>query len=318
MQATRRRFLGIAAAGTALGLAALTGFRSASASTIWRGIALGAPAKIVIDGNPADARKVIAEVTNEVERLEGQFSLHRINSAISRLNRDGRLDNPDPDFLSLMSIAGQIHQASGGDFDPTIQPLWQRFAEEQFDGQRSLEDSSATGWQSVSYSSDQIMFERQDMAITLNGIAQGYITDRIAELLTGAGLNHVLVDMGELRTIGARSNGSRWPVKLRGRHVEETSLQMRGGRALAVSHSKGTTFDQPGCLGHIIDPRQGRPMESNRFIAVEAKTAAQADGLSTALCVGDRKNIRSTLKHFPGSNLVADQDIFRVTTETGD
>ena len=52
------------------------------------------------------------------------------------------------------------------------------------------------------------------MAITLNGIAQGYITDKVGDLLRAAGFEHVLVNMGEQLAIGPKWSGK----VLDGRH----------------------------------------------------------------------------------------------------
>ena len=41
-------------------------------------------------------------------------------------------------------------------------------------------------------------------AITLNGIAQGYATDRVVDVLRARGLSTTLVNMGEIRALGAR------------------------------------------------------------------------------------------------------------------
>ena len=35
------------------------------------------------------------------------------------------------------------------------------------------------------------------MSITLNGIAQGYITDKVTEILANFGISNTLVNMGE-------------------------------------------------------------------------------------------------------------------------
>lgn len=48
-----------------------------------------------------------------------------------------------------------------------------------------------------------IEFERPGMQLTLNGIAQGFITDHISTRLKDAGYQHVLVELGETRAIGA-------------------------------------------------------------------------------------------------------------------
>ena len=40
------------------------------------------------------------------------------------------------------------------------------------------------------------------MGLTLNGIAQGYATDRVVAILRSEGIEHSLVDMGESRALG--------------------------------------------------------------------------------------------------------------------
>ena len=43
------------------------------------------------------------------------------------------------------------------------------------------------------------------MGLTLNGINQGYATDRVVEILRSEGIEHSLVDMGESRGVGGPS-----------------------------------------------------------------------------------------------------------------
>lgn len=303
MWMNRRRFIGIAAAGSAAGLASLARFPTASAGTVWQGIALGAPAKIVTDGEPALAHLLVSAVLAEIERLEMLFSLNRSDSAICVLNRTGRLDRPDPDFLALLSISNRINAASGGAFDPTIQPLWTRSAQEQFGISPVAQARPVTDWDAVRFSSAQVSFARPGMAMTLNGIAQGYITDRVAGILAEGGLNHVLVDMGEIRALGP---GKVWPIRLAGPKYRllKNTVRLRGGLALAVSHSKGTTFDEQGRYGHIIDPFAGTPLEDDRLICVQAPSAVVADGLSTALCAADAQMATTIIDQFPDARLV--------------
>ena len=61
---------------------------------------------------------------------------------------------------------------------------------------------------------EAIALARPGMALTLNGIAQGFIADRVARLLQAEGLRGVLVDAGELRALGGHPDGGGWPVTL--------------------------------------------------------------------------------------------------------
>ena len=306
MPMNRRRFLAFAAAGTASGLAGLGQPGFAAQATVWEGVALGARARITIDHDPHEARQLIAAMTGEIARLEGLFSLYRADSAISRLNRDGRLDHPVPDFLSLLSVCDRINTASGGAFDPTIQSAWAALAERYKGGNDAAARAAINvGWKDISFAPREIAFARPDMAITLNGIAQGYITDRIAALMRDAGLNHILVDMGEMRSVGPRKDGSAWPIGIGA--VRDEAKQMRlilkADRALAVSHSRGTVFDPEGRMGHILDPTRGRPVPQNRHVAVEASSAVLADGISTALCVTGEEGTGRLADAFPGADI---------------
>ena len=139
------------------------------------------------------------------------------------------------------------------------------------------------------------------MAITLNGIAQGYITDRVADLLTAQGLRQVLVDMGEIRALGGRRDGSGWPVHIAassGNRLARRTVLL-DNRALATSATLGTTFDAAGRLGHIVDPRTGYPVSEPRQVTVEAPSATIADGLSTALCLMSGNDAGGVLGTFP-------------------
>jgi thiamine biosynthesis lipoprotein len=288
---SRRRFIAISAAALAAGPAL------AAPGRRWTGIALGARASITL-AHP-DADSIVAAARAEIDRLEGVFSLYRTGSALSRLNREGVLDAPPFELVECLGIAGAVHAATGGAFDPTVQPLWAAYAEAYAAGTRPTETSltearGRVGWSSVMVSPSRISFERHGMALTLNGIAQGYVADRVARLLEARGLRDILIDTGEFRALGGMSNGADWPVGL-----------ARGGmvglrdRALATSAPLGTTFDPAGTVGHILDPRTGRPAPaSDRSVSVTAPTAALADALSTGLCLLDERETGDVIGKF--------------------
>ncbi|MGO4910402.1 FAD:protein FMN transferase [Pseudorhodobacter sp. W20_MBD10_FR17] len=294
---TRRRFLAISAAAFALPAAA----KSQQVYT-WSGMALGARATIRLAH--ADAPAITARAAAEIERLEDVFSLYRRNSALSRLNQNGALGAPPFELLECLSLAGAVHQATGGLFDPTVQPLWAVYAEAAVqsqtpDAQKIDAAMAMTGWEGMSLEADRISL-RPGMALTLNGIAQGYIADRIAGLLEGEGLQDILIDTGEFRAIGQQPQGGAWPVSLaQGGGVALTS------RALATSAPLGTFFDPAGTLGHILDPRTGLTAAPRwRGISISSGSAALADGLSTAACLMEtREQIEASLVTFRDSRL---------------
>ncbi len=309
---TRRRFVAISAAAAGSTLFSGAAAKQQSQTFHWKGVALGAEASLRIDGiEPAVGEAIAARCRDEIDRLEGLFSLYRSDSAIARLNQTGALDSSDPDILALMSMARAVHDATGGAFDPTVQPQWAALAE-RYAGSKTQDadfaalHSPAAGFVHVRVDAEQISFDQPGMAITLNGIAQGYVTDRIAALLRAEGLHHVLVHVGEFRAVGPRSDGAGWPIGIKapGQAGGVARTIMLSDSALATSEPLGTTFDNAGTIGHILDPRSGEPALRRRSVSVEAPSAALADALSTAFCIMRDGEITAALDAFPGARLV--------------
>jgi thiamine biosynthesis lipoprotein len=129
-----------------------------------------------------------------------------------------------------------------------------------------------------------VRFGRAGMQVTLNGIAQGYITDRISELFRNEGLDHALVDLGELRALGGRDASEAWragiqdPFKASNILAEVPLMDS----ALATSGGYGFKFDRSGRINHIFDPGTGVSPHRYASVSVVAGDATTADALATA------------------------------------
>jgi len=107
----------------------------------------------------------------------------------------------------LLSISRDIHQLTQGAFDPSIQPLWNLYADhfrrnpktETPPSERSIKDTlKLVDFNKVDFDTKEIRFAQKGMGLSLNGIAQGYITDKVVELLKQQGVTQALIDMGEI------------------------------------------------------------------------------------------------------------------------
>ncbi|WP_299351252.1 FAD:protein FMN transferase [uncultured Shimia sp.] len=289
---TRRRFLSITAASAALPAMAATPL-----TATWRGNAMGAKVSMKLAGLSQEAAAPIFHaVEAELSRLEGIFSLYRTESQLSQLNREGILHVPAPELLQVLSLSDRLNTASNGAFDPTIQTLWMATARgetgKDLDAARKL-----VGWQEVQFDTSAARLSKPGQALTLNGIAQGYITDRIAALLKRHQLQNVLLDMGEVAALG-QSNTGVWSVGIAapdGAIVKRLQMQ---DRALATSAPMGTPL---GSAGHILSP-QGQGTQ-RALVSVSADQAAVADGLSTTLCLLDEEAGASLVASFPNAKV---------------
>jgi len=301
MIASRRRFLRIAA--SFAGYNALQADRglAAPALHLWRGVALGADCEIQLYHPDAPAaERLIAACVAEARRLEAVFSLYRPDSALCRLNRGATLEDPPADLLRLLSECHEMHDLTGGAFDPTVQTLWNLYAshfsradaDPAGPGPARIAAALAhVGWKKVAFDESRVALA-PGMALTLNGIAQGYITDRVCDLLRREGVGHTIVDMGELRALDTRPDGSLWRVGLENGKREIKHTVELASRAVATSAAAGTAFDTSGKFAHHFDPHTGaaRPIWSS--VSVIAQTATMADGLSTAFSMLPADSIR--------------------------
>jgi thiamine biosynthesis lipoprotein len=328
---SRRRFLSIAAAAAGCGALARLGEAAAAEPPLyrWRGTALGAEASLLIyHPDERQAQRLVEDAVAELRRLEAIFSLYRSDSALALLNRDGALEAPPVELVELLAASQGFGTLTGGVFDVTVQPLWTlyaaHFADPDADPAGPPVAAIAGAARRVDYRRIEVesgrVRLRPGMAVTLNGIAQGYITDRIADQLEAAGLERVLVDLGEMRALGTPSDGDGWPVSVRDpvqpdRVIGEVALRHR---ALATSSGYGTPFERTGRFNHLFDPQTGRCADRYRSVSVMAARATEADALSTAFSLMDEVGIQDCLERRRGvTALLADEVGVRTLTSGG-
>lgn len=280
----RRRFLQVLAASAVapLGLAP-TPVEAAQ----WRGFAFGAEVSINLTGPGADQQ--LTALPALIERIEATFSLYR-PSELTKLNADGAIVAPSNWLNDCLDVCDRLHDLTEGAFDPTVQPLWQALAT----GGDVAAARAAIGWGQVSRAAGVLRLG-PGQALTLNGVAQGFAADLVRAWLARAGFTQALVNLGEYAALGG-------PYTLGIADVVAGQLgqaRLASGRALAASSPRATLVSgQP----HIQHPRGLSPLWST--VAVEADSAALADGLSTALVFADRAAIADRVARIEGVHQV--------------
>jgi thiamine biosynthesis lipoprotein len=327
---SRRGFFKIAAAAAVVpALAAgVRGLAPRGKLYDWQLEVMGAVSELALwHEDPAVAGRTIDQVRSEVARLDGIFSLYRGDSEISRLNRDGFLDNPSWELRDQLSAGRRFSELSGGAFDISVQPLWALYAAHFWSGAGPAQsetsadiDAAARGvaerlvdYRLIDIGPRRIEFGRPGMGVTLNSIGQGFVADRIADMLSEQGFTHVYADLGETRLIGGHPDGRPWRIGLSdpkapahfGRTLELENI------GLAVSGGYGTPFEETGRYNHIFDPRTGLSAAKMTAIAVTAPSAMIANGLATSIYVAGREHAAKILAAYPGARAV-------VTTANGE
>ncbi|GAA6210827.1 FAD:protein FMN transferase [Hyphomicrobiales bacterium 4NK60-0047b] len=273
----------------------------------WQGIVLGSDASILLTTeNETHAKTTIKKMLLEVKRLESYFSLYQKNSLINQLNINGIYKSPPKEFKELITEAVKYSKLSDGAFDPTIQPLFMAYknlnnvnrSEDSIPQPSVKEAINLINWKNIEIANNHIAFKVPQMAITLNGIAQGYITDKAVEILKANGFENTLVNFGEYVGSGSKhpqqNTEHGWNIQLGKTDANETAPEIWNlkNNALAASSHGGYQFNDPKGLHHMLDPRTGSNQPAWREIYVLAETATKADAASTALFASPPKQIK--------------------------
>ncbi len=248
---------------------------------LWRGILFGIEVSIRFrELLTADAKALGEEAHALARKKEAIFSLWDENSELRRLNRDGKLTAPSQDLFKALQLAKELHQKSQGLFDPSVHSYLEWLKAELAEGRDPTSAEKKKRRSLVDFS--QVQITRQSVTLppggelSLNGIAQGYITDAVHDFLKPR-VSSALVNFGEYRVIGQRP----FPVEIRG-----TQESWMLDRALAVSSGSGQRLTTISKENHLIDPFSGDSPPSRRIVAVEAETAWLADALATIVALG--------------------------------
>jgi thiamine biosynthesis lipoprotein len=238
---------------------------------------------------------------DEIDRLEGQLTVYRDDSEVSRLNRLACGDpvRVEERLFGLLQLAERLSTETGGAFDVTAGALVKAWG--FFRGPPSVPDPESLARARARVGMRHLVLDPANrtvhcrcpgLEINLGSIGKGYTLDREAEVLRAdweisCGLLHG--GHSSVYAMGTAPGDSRgWPVGLThpwnpDRRVAVLRLR---DRALGTSAATFKHLEYEGKkLGHILDPRTGWPAELVASASVAAPTAAESDALATAFFV---------------------------------
>jgi len=258
----------------ALAVAALAGAPARDSRTF-----MGAAAEISVTGLEHAAPALQAAFA-ALQDVEDRLSLWK-PSELGRLNAAGGAA-VSPALRAVLSHALELAAASGGAYDPTLEPLVR--AAGGYGGPRRGVGGgerrrllARVGAGKVGVDASGRVQLAAGAALDLSGLARGYAVDQAVEALRGTGASAGLVDVGgsSLRVFGAPLT-----LGLRGPEGGESAW----GTFTLADAALGVSRAEPRGLP-ILDPRTGEPARQVLSALVIAASAMEADGLSTALYV---------------------------------
>ncbi|MEO8408456.1 MAG: FAD:protein FMN transferase [Oxalobacteraceae bacterium] len=246
----------------------------------------------VLHGDALSAQAAIQDALREVRKIDALMSLHQERSQIFQLNRDGIVDAPDSHLLYVLGFAQQLSVLTAGAFDITVQPLWRAFSDARATGalpapEQIAAAKSLVNWRQLEVQQQQLRLHAPGMAITLNGLAQGYAVDLALAALQARGIRHALLDTGEFGSIGNKTPAQPWILGINHPRQADalSALVEMDGRKVATSGDYAMAFSSDFVHHHIFDPASGDSPPALASVTVAAPTGILADGLSTAFMV---------------------------------
>jgi thiamine biosynthesis lipoprotein len=242
-------------------------------------VLMGTTAEVKV-GGLADPTAALDAAFAALARVDEQMSLWK-ESELAALNRTGHGVVSAETFAVVRHALG-VAAASGGAFDPTVEPLV-RAAGGLGEPARSLDPEqrrallARVGYQNVRLDdSTRTVHLAAGARLVLDGLAKGHAADRALRALREAGATSGLVDLGgsTLAVFGE-------PLTI---DLNDPTGEGRPWGAFRVVTAVGTSGgDQRP--GHILDPRTGEPPRGVLQATVVAPSALEADALSTAVMV---------------------------------
>ena len=232
-----------------------------------------------------------AAVLAEIDRLEALFSVYRPESELCRWQRTlGTAQPVSPELLQVLAAAECWRRATGGAFHPAAAELERLWVSEEPRPEvltAGVERIKRPLWRLDSQAGTATRL--QEVALTLNAIAKGYIVDRACAAAAAVpGVRSVLLNLGgDLRLQGPepRVVGIADPACDAENAPPVSRIRLREG-AVATSggYRRGRRIGERW-HSHLLDPRTGRPVEQIASASVVATAAMEADALATAFSV---------------------------------
>lgn len=244
-----------------------------------------------------EAQEACKAAEEEINRIDAMVSTGSKDSEITKLNQAGKGEvSEGTGYMIERSL--ELFESTGGLFDISIYPVMRAwgFTDQNYKipKEKELKELlSHVKASSVLYDAEKnhsVSFDDTAVEIDLGGIAKGYTSDRVIEVIDGFDIDCALINLGgNVKTLNPKITGEEWRIAVQD---PEDSSAIAGvitccDKAVITSGGYQRFFEENGTTyHHIIDPRTGYPANSG-LISVSIVTAdgTLADGLSTSLFI---------------------------------
>ena len=238
-------------------------------------------------------------IEQKLAEIDASLSLYAPASRINQFNYSPRGVMADKHLQVVVRRALQVYQDTNGLFDATVEPLVRAwgFGPQHVEAPPAPATIQAlllqVGSDKIHLRGDSLVKDRPGVHLDLNGIAQGYTVDVLANLLEQQRIHDYLVELGgEIRV-----RGRKWPsgelMRIGIERPDTTDLPGAGMQQIISLKAGGVTtsgnyrkFKQWGAVksAHLINPKTGYAFQNEMVsVTVVAPDAMTADAYDNAL-----------------------------------
>ena len=273
----------------------------------------------------AYANEALAAAKQEAIRLEGLLSRFIPHSDISRINSSAGISYERVANITykVLATAVEFSKNCQGCFDVTIGPLmnlWSYYKQRHKTPSKIIIDKflNLIDYADIELDANNnaVFLKRKGQSLDLGAIGKGYAADLILEVIKEYSITSAFFNIGgNVATIGAKPDGSRWNVGIR--HPRKANGLL--GVVSIVNKSVVTSGDYERYYiagdgrryHHIINPTTGYPADSGLIsVTIVADSSMVADVLSTAVFVAGLEKGLDIIKKYSGIEaIMIDNDL---------
>ncbi len=240
-----------------------------------------------------DQLGVIDECLELVGRYEKLFSRTDPESELYALNQRGRMEVSD-ELLEVIKTALHYCELSGGRFDITMGEVSAMYgfsspSPAKPSEKRIISAMSHTGWEKIQIDGSTVILTDPEAVLDLGAIAKGYIADRLADMLSAAGVGSAIIDLGgNILCVGSKPDGSGFTVGIQYPYGDSNTViatAKLSNMSVVTSGVYQRYFEENGKVyHHILDPDTGYPVDNGLLsVSIISEKSVDCDALSTSV-----------------------------------
>lgn len=249
----------------------------------------------------SDSVDVVQQIVDSIlHAFDMEFSIYNKQSTITKVNNNDSTAVLDSMFIEMINFSRKINQMSAGSFDITVGPLVNAWGfgpdTKKKPSQKTIDSLLViTGMSKIKIEGNKLIKSSPKIRIDVNGIAQGYSVDLVADFFEKSGVENYMVEIGgEVRCKGVNEKGKLWRIGIdkpvennNGAEHQLQAIVELNNESVSTSGSYRRFYIENGVkYSHTINPFNGYPARNTLLsVTIFDKKCAFADAVATACMV---------------------------------